>query len=288
MRSFSELIETVSSFRKKMKLAVVMAHDEETMKAVLKAKEMEIVEPVLFGNKEKMKLLADSMGVTLDVEIINTEDPIEASRMAVESVAKDDAGILMKGMVKTGELMSIFLRKEYNLRTERILSAVSVHEVPTYQKLIVISDGGMVISPNLQQRIDIVENAVFVAHSLGIEKPRVALLGTGKEDSLTAEMIILSKMFQHRSDCIVDGPITLDFALSKEAGFSDVLIVPHIEAGNILSKALVYFSHGKAAIVVAGSRVPIILTSRADGEETRFLSILLGVLIAQNGVRSNV
>jgi len=285
MRSFSELIETVSSFRKKMKLAVVMAHDEETMKAVLKAKEMEIVEPVLFGNKEKIKLLADSMGVSLDVEVINTENPIEASRMAVESVAKGDSDILMKGMVKTGELMSIFLRKEYNLRGERTLSAVSVHEVPTYQKLIVISDGGMVISPNLQQRIDTVENAVFVAHALGIEKPKVALLGTGKEDPLTVEITVLSRIFQQRNDCVVDGPVTLDVAIT---GFSDVLIAPHIEAGNILSKALVYFSHGKAAIIVAGSRVPIILTSRADGEETRFLSILLGVLIAQNGVRSNV
>ncbi|PLV55591.1 phosphate acyltransferase [Thermotoga sp. SG1] len=288
MRTFSEIIEAVHSRARGMKLAVAASHDEETMRAVLRAKEMKIVEPVLFGNKEKIKTLANSMNLMLDVEMINAEDSIEASRMAVESVAKGDADILMKGMVKTSDLMSIFLRKEYKLRTERILSAVSVHEVSTYHKLLIVSDGGMVISPNLQQRLDIVENAVLVAHTLGIEKPRVALLGTGKEDSLTAEIAILSKMFQRRSDCIVDGPFTLDAAISKETGFSDVLIVPHIEAGNILSKALVHFSHSRTAIVVVGGRVPIILTSRADGEETRFFSIVLGVLIAQNEVKSNV
>jgi phosphate butyryltransferase len=140
--------------------------------------------------------------------------------------------------------------------------------------------------------MDIVENSILVARSLGIEKPKIALLGTGDlRNPLTLEIAALSKILQQRNDCIVDGPLTLEMAISEElaskagnspiAGDADVLIVTSIEAGNILSKSLIYMARGKAAIVVVGGRVPVVLTSRADDEETRFLSIALSVLVAQ-------
>ncbi|AGL50687.1 phosphate butyryltransferase [Thermotoga maritima MSB8] len=290
MKNLLEMVELVRG--KRMKIAVGAAEDEEVLKAVARAKEEEIVDPVLFGKRKDIETLVERMNLELEAEIVHVEDPFEAVRKAVESVSRNETQILMKGKIKTSDLFSVFLKKEYGLRTGRTLSAVSVHEVPGYHKILIISDGGLVISPNLQQRMDIVENSILVARALGIEKPKIALLGTGDLKSpLTLEIAALSKIFQQRNDCIVDGPLTLDLAISEElaskagnspvAGDADILIVPSIETGNILSKSLVYMARGRAAIVVVGGRVPVVLTSRADDEETRFLSIALSVLVAQ-------
>lgn len=291
MKNLLEMVELVRG--KRMKIAVVAAEDEEVLKAVARAKEEEIVDPVLFGNRKDIEALMERMKLKLEAEIVHIDDPLEAARKAVESVSRDEAQILMKGKIKTGDLFSVFLKKEYGLRAGRTLSAVSVHEVPGYHKILIVSDGGLVISPDLQQRMDIVENSILVARALGIEKPKIALLGTGDlKNPLTLEITALSKIFQRRNDCIVDGPLTLELTINEElaskeagnspvAGDADILIVPSIEAGNILSKSLIYMARGKVATVVVGGRIPVVLTSRADDEETRFLSIALSVLIAQ-------
>ncbi|KAF2960674.1 phosphate acyltransferase [Thermotoga sp. 38H-to] len=291
MKNLLEMVELVRG--KRMKIAVVAAEDEEVLKAVARAEKEEIVNPILFGNRKDIEALMERTNLKLEAEIVHVEDPLEAARKAVESVSRDEAQILMKGKIKTGDLFSVFLKKEYGLRAGRTLSAVSVHEVPGYHKILIVSDGGLVISPDLQQRMDIVENSILVARALGIENPKIALLGTGDlKNPLTLEIAALSKIFQRKNDCIVDGPLTLELAINEElaskgvsnspvAGDADILIAPSIEAGNILSKSLIYMARGRAAIVVVGGKIPVVLTSRADNGETKFFSIALSVLVAQ-------
>lgn len=205
MKNLLEMVELVRG--KRMKIAVVAAEDEEVLKAVVRAKKEEIVDPVLFGKRKEIETLVERMNLELEAEIVHAEDHFEAVRKAVESASRNETQILMKGKIKTGDLFSVFLKKEYGLRTGRTLSAVSVHEVPGYHKILIISDGGLVISPDLQQRMDIVENSILVARSLGIEKPKIALLGTGDlRNPLTLEIAALSKILQQRNDCIVAGP----------------------------------------------------------------------------------
>ncbi|PLV60130.1 bifunctional enoyl-CoA hydratase/phosphate acetyltransferase [Thermotoga sp. KOL6] len=298
MRKLDELFDKIGSFKKTVRLAVAVGHDEDILKSVTVASEKGIVEVVLFGDAERTKSLANALNLDLKkVNLVHVEDPIVAGRMAVESISKGEADLLMKGKIKTGDLMRIFLQKEYGLRTGRTLSAVSVFELRTYHKLLIVSDGGMVISPDLQQKVDIIENAVFVAQTLEIDTPKVAIVGAievvNPKMPITLDASILSKMNERGQikNCIVDGPFAFDNAVSKEAalikginssvaGDADILIVPDIESGNILSKALIYLAGAKAATVVVGARVPVVLTSRADNDETKLFSIALGALIS--------
>ena len=296
MKKLDDFLELAQSFSRRARIAVAGAQDENVLESVRMAQKMNIVEPILYGNTEEIEKTAKFLGIKLDgMEIVHAPNLLEAGKMAVRGVAEGKAELLMKGKIKTSELMSLVLQKEYGLRTGRTLSAVSVLEVPSYHKLLIISDGGIVISPDLKQKRDIVENAVMVARTLGVDTPKVAIIGATEiaEAPSTLDAAILSKMSGRGQirGCVVDGPLSLDDAVSKKAASlkgvesyiasdADALIVPHIESGNILSKALIYLEGARAATVVVGARMPIVLTSRADSAETKLFSIALGVLIA--------
>lgn len=228
-------------------------------------------------------------------EIIDVSKDQSASK-AVE-IASKNGDLLMKGSVKTSDLMKVVLQEEYGLRMGATITMVSVFDIPTYHKLLAISDAGMIIAPTLEQKIDMINISVKVMKKLGVEKPKVAVLGAvevpNSKMSATIDAAVLSKMNDRGQikDCVIDGPFALDNAISSEAakhkgiespvaGDADILIMPDIEAGNIFYKAMVFLANAKVASVILGAKLPIVLTSRADSDETKLYSIALAASLA--------
>ena len=293
IRNFDQLIKQVASFKEKKKVAVVAAHEEHTLEAVFKAKEDNIVEPILIGCKEKIKEIMEKNNYTLEDEaIIDILDERQAAYKAVELVKENKVNSIMKGKIQTANLLKAVVDKERGIRTGRLMTHFAILEVPTYHKLLVITDGGMVMYPNLEQKKDIIQNAVDVLLSLGYEKPKVGVLAAVEKVNPkmqeTVDAAELKKMAEEGelTNCIVEGPISYDIAMNKESasikGFDspvvedvDILIPPNIATGNILAKALVYSANAKMAGIIVGAKVPIILTSRGSSSEEKYLSIVL-------------
>ncbi|MDK2886200.1 MAG: phosphate acetyltransferase [Thermosipho sp. (in: thermotogales)] len=293
MKKLSELLEKAKINGPKV-VSVAVAEDNVVLSALEKAREEGIINAILIGDKKKIEQIAVENGIDLNnYEIIDEESESEAAKTAVKLVAERKADFVMKGKIKTGDLMREVLKEEYNLRTGKTLSLVSIFEIPNYHKLLIVSDAGMTIAPSLEQKVDIINNTVFVAKkALGIEKPRVAILGAveivNSKMPATIEAAILAKMNNRKQikGCIVDGPFALDNAVSIEAakhkgiespvaGDADILIMPDIEAGNIFYKAMVFLGGARVASTIIGAKVPIALTSRADSDETKLLSLAL-------------
>ncbi|AKI98159.1 bifunctional enoyl-CoA hydratase/phosphate acetyltransferase [Kosmotoga pacifica] len=280
------------------KIAVAAAEDEIVLKAVKEAIERDLAEFVLFGDATELKKLCTNVGLSEGFKIVHAASTSEAVTAAVEAVACGKADLLMKGKIKTGELLSVYLKEEYGLRAGRTMNLVSVFEIPGFDRLLIVTDAGMVIAPSLKQKVDSIVNASKVAAALGIDNPKVAILGAievvNEKMPATIDAAILSKM-AHRNqipDVIVDGPLALDNAISEEAarhkgidspvaGKADILIMPDIEAGNIFYKAMVFLGGALVASTIMGGKAPIVLTSRADSDLTKLLSIALNVLIAK-------
>ena len=288
-----KLVERVRGRGKK--LAVAAANDDHVIEAVFKAWREKICEPILFGLKEEIvDIVRKCVPEWERPEIVDCPTG-DAGRLAVETVSKGECDFLMKGKIKTGDLMKIYLDERYGLRTGKTISMVSVMEIPGFGRPLIISDPGMVISPTLEQKVDMIEHCVRVANVLGIKMPKVAIVGAieivNPKMPITVEAAILSKMNQRGQikNCIVDGPFALDNVVSEEAarkkgiespvaGKADVLILPDIEAANILYKALVFLTKARSASTILGGKVPVVLTSRADSEETKYYSIVLSSL----------
>jgi len=282
-----------------MRMSVAVAQDVAVLKAVNEAYEAGIVDASLVGSKKEIETIASRLGIDLsNYEIIDEPEEDMAVRKAVELVHDHHCNLLMKGKVHTSHLLHSVLNKNYNLRTTRTMNHVGVFEVSTYDRLLIITDAAMVIAPTLDQKVDSIYNAEKVAHVIGINVPKVAVLGAVETVNpsmpATMEAALLAKMSDRKQikGAIVDGPFALDNAVSEEAaklkgiespvaGKADVLLVPDIESGNILYKALVFISMGKMAGTILGARVPIVLTSRADSDETKLYSIALSALVAQ-------
>ena len=295
VRHLAELVDMAKG--KGKKLVVAAAEDHVVLKAVSEARKAEIADPVLVGNKEKMEKEAEVMGLDLkDYEIVEAENELEAAKKAVEMVSKGQGDFLMKGKIKTGDLMRTVLAEEYGLRTGKVMAMVSVFEIPNFDRLLIISDAGMLIAPTLEQKVHIIEHSVSVAKVLGIELPKVAVVGAvevvNPKMPATLDAAILSKMNQRGQikGCIVDGPFALDNVVSEEAakhkgiespvaGKADIIVTPDIEAGNILYKALIFLAGAKVASVILGAKVPVVLTSRADSDESKLYSIALSSLM---------
>jgi len=293
MKKLNELLEKAKK-RGPKKVSVAVAEDEVVLNALERARKEGIINAILVGNKTKIAEIAEENNINLDnYEVIDEKSEYEAAKTAVKLVADKKADFIMKGKIKTGDLMREVLKEEYNLRTGKTLSLVSVFEIPGYHKLLVVSDAGMTIAPTLEQKVDIIKNSVLVAKmALDIEKPKVAILGAveivNPKMPATIEAAILAKMNNRNQikDCLVDGPFALDNAVSMEAakhkgiespvaGDADILIMPDIEAGNIFYKAMVFLGGAKVASTIVGARVPIALTSRADSDEVKLLSLVL-------------
>ncbi len=272
IKNFDELIEIVKQ-QPKMKLAVAAAEDEEVLLAVDEAAKLGLIDAILVGNREKILKIANELKINIDsYEVIHTDSLTDAARIAVSLVADNIADFLMKGLIGTADLLKAVLDKEKGLRGSGLLSHVMVYSVPTYHKLLFLTDGGMVTYPDLYQKVQIVNNAVKVAKAFGINPIHVAPLCAvevvNPDMQATLDAAALSKMNQRGQikDCVIDGPLALDNAISIEAakhkgivspvaGQADVLLVPNIESGNIIGKSLTYFAKAKSAGVIMGGKM---------------------------------
>lgn len=297
IKNFNELLE-IAKQKPKMRLSVAAAQDDEVLIAVDSARKLGLVEAVLVGDREKIKKIADDVLIDISAyEIVDSKNLTESARIAVSIVSKGKADFLMKGLIGTADLLKAVLDKEIGLRGPGLLSHVMVYSVPNYHKLLFLTDGGMVTYPDLTQKVQIVQNAVKVAKALGVNPIRVAPLCAvevvNPDMQATLDAAYLSKMCQRGQikDCIIDGPLALDNAISKEAakhkgiespvaGDADILLVPNIESGNLLGKSLTYFGNAKSAGIIMGAKCPIVLVSRADTHESKLYSIALGCLTA--------
>jgi len=298
IKTFKEVLEKAKHYGPK-KIAVASAAAEDVLIAVEAARSEGLVSAILVGNKKRIIEIACKKGIDLtNHEIIDKSDKDEIAKCAVELVRNNKASMLMKGMMETARILKAILNKEQGLRTNRILSHVYVLEIKSYIRLLTMTDGAMNISPDLKQKAQIIQNAIYFAHSLGIEKPKVAALGAielvNPDMQATIDAACLSKMSERGQIVggIVDGPLGFDNAISKEAaehkgiyspvsGEVDIVLVPDIESGNIFAKSLVYLAKAVPAGLLLGAKAPVVLTSRADCVQSKLYSIALGVFMSK-------
>lgn len=291
IRSFGEVVEKARGKGSK-RIVVAGAEDIEAVRAVKDAFEEGIGEGVLIGEPSKIAEVLGTIGKDNFVKnIIPVFSEEEKGHASVEEVKK--GGILLKGDIKTSTLLRAVLNKEWGLRTEKIISDVLVFEDTREEgRLVILSDGGVNVKPDFTTLLSIIENSVNVAHVLGIETPLVALLSANESVSLDMEETIIYSMIAKMNErgqiknCVVDGPLALDNAISlyaaqkkgiksSVAGNADILIVPNIVAGNLLGKAINYYAKFKNAHIIVGAKAVILIPSRADQSDVKFYSIAL-------------
>lgn len=294
-----EEILSLAEKKEKKTLAVAVAQDKAVLTAVCEAVKLNIVNAVLIGDKEKIKSIADEEKLNLsNIEIIEEKNIQKAAAKSVELVREGKAQFIMKGILNTADILRAVLNKETGIKGKGLLSHVMIYEVPTYHKLLFLTDGGMVPYPELSDKIGIVNNAVEVTHALGIDMPKVApicaveVVNPNMPATLDAAALTAMNRRGQIKGCIIDGPLALDNAISKEAaehkgiksevaGDSDILLVPNIEAGNFLGKSMTYLAKGENAGIVIGAKCPIVLVSRADSAKSKLYSIALGSVISK-------
>lgn len=297
---FQQLIEAARENvrrRGRHTIAIAGADQRESVLAASHVSHNGMARCILVGDERRIRALAAEEGVDLsDTQVVDETDPTRAALLAALKVSRGEADLLMKGRISTADFMRGALDKDAGLRTGRLLSHVAVFQMPDLKRLILLSDAGVVVAPTLEQKVEIIQNAVEVAHALGIAQPRVALLAASEvvnaKIRATVEAAILSKMADRKqiTGCLVDGPLAVDSAMSAEAarmkgldspvaGNADILVVPDIEAGNMLGKAMNYFGGGVLAGVVVGARCPLVVVSRADPEWSKEVSIALAMLV---------
>lgn len=282
-------------------VAAAVAHpcDEFSLKSVADAVEIRVIDPILTGPETRIRAAADRAGIDISgFEIVDTPHSHASAAAAVELVKEGRAECLMKGSLHTDELMGAVVARSGGLRTERRVSHCFVMDVPSYKETIIVSDAAVNIAPTLAEKADIVQNAIDLAHALKFKEIRVAILSAmetvNPKVNSTIEAAALCKMADRKqiTGAMLDGPLALDNAISMEAaeikkidspvaGRANVLIVPDLEAGNMMAKSLSFLANADAAGIVLGARVPIILTSRADSVLTRLASCAVAALVAQ-------
>ncbi|MCQ1531507.1 phosphate butyryltransferase [Lutispora saccharofermentans] len=297
IKAFDEIVKSAKNKGPKT-LAVAVAQDAEVLTAVNTAKDLGIAEAILVGDKGEILKAAGNCGVELaKFTIIDEKDKTEACRKAVSLIDEGKAHIVMKGLVDTAIILKAVLAEEAGLRTGNVLSHVAVFEVNGYDRLFIVTDAAMNIAPNLEQKKQIIENAVKVAHAMGNEEPKVAVLAAVEkvnpkmQATLDADALTEMNSKGEIRGCQIAGPFALDNAVSAEAarhkgidhpvaGHADILMVPQIEAGNMLYKSMVFFAKAQNAGIIVGAKVPIVLTSRADSDIAKLNSIAIGVLMS--------
>lgn len=281
-----------------MRTAIVHPCNGDAIQAVLEATEEGLITPVLIGPAHKIHAAADAVGLSIaGIELENTEHSHAAAERAACLAATGKVEALMKGSLHTDELLGAVIAPQSGLRTERRISHVYVLDVPTYPKPLIITDAAINIAPTLLHKRDICQNAIDLLHLLGVEEPLVAILAAietidpAMQATLDAAALTVMAKRGQITGARVDGPLAFDNAISLDAarikeivspvaGRADILVVPNLEAGNMLAKQLIYLAAADAAGLVLGARVPIILTSRADSLKVRLASISLAKLAA--------
>lgn len=276
-------------------LAVAAAEDEPVIEAILAAKALGLVTPILYGDETRIRQL---LGDASDIEIVPCASPEEAAHLACQAADEGRADMILKGLLETKTLLKEVLSKDFDLKRSPVLSHVMIYDVPTYHKLLLTTDGGMVAYPTLEQKVELVKNAVQVAHKLGNELPKVAAACAVEKVNDRMPCTLDARALQTMNEtgeltgCLIQGPLALDGAISREAaghkgitgevaGDADIILVPNIEAGNIMGKTLSYFAGAVNAGIIMGAKVPVLLVSRADTAQAKLYSILLGALVSQ-------
>ncbi|MGI6326204.1 MAG: phosphate acyltransferase [Saccharofermentanales bacterium] len=294
--NFQQIIDEIQRSSLTKRLAVAAAHDEQTLEAVFRARRDRIVEPLLFGEPEKIKAISRKLGESIaDEAIFPAVDDAEAARLAVAAIRDNRSDILMKGKLDTAVILKAVVNREHGLGKDRIMSMLVFHEMPSYPKLLAVTDGGMCLYPTLEEKKQILINAVEMMTLMGYKNPKVGVLAAIEKvnpkmpETVDADQLKQMNIRGEITDCIVEGPISYDLAMSRESaaikGFSspvvgdvDLLVVPEITTGNVLGKCLVYSAGAKMAGIVVGARVPIVLTSRGARSEEKYRSLVLAAL----------
>lgn len=296
-KNFDDLLSRLKEVPIK-KVAVAVAQDEPVLEAIKEATENNIAQAILVGDKQQIHEIAKKIDLDLsDYEIMDIKDPKKATLEAVKLVSSGHADMLMKGLVDTATFLRSVLNKEVGLRTGKLMSHVAVFDIEGWDKLLFLTDAAFNTYPELKDKVGMINNAVVVAHSCGIEVPNVAVVCpvevVNENMPSTVDAALLAKMSDRGQfrGCVVDGPFALDNAISEEAahhkgvkgevaGKADILLLPNIETANVMYKTLTYFSKSRNGGLLVGTSAPVILTSRADSFETKVNSIALAALVA--------
>ncbi len=295
-KTFDEVLSKVKQGKIRT-VAVAVAQDEPVLEAVKAAKEQGIANAILVGDEKAIKEIAKQINMNLEgFEIVHEENIVKAALKAVELVSTGKADMVMKGLIDTANFLRAVLNKEIGLRTGKLMSHVAVFEIPKYDRLIFMTDAAFNMYPDIKAKIDIINNSVSVAKAIGVDMPKVAPICAvevvNPDMPATIDASILSKMNDRGQikGCVVDGPFALDIALSMEAakhkkvggqvaGQADIMLLPNIEAANVMYKTLTYTTESKNGGLLVGTSAPVIVTSRADSFETKLNSIALAALV---------
>ena len=282
----------------KVVLSVAAAHDEEVLLAIKSAAQMDIIVPILVGQEQKIRQIAEEIKFDLDgIKIIDKETIEECAETAVKLVYSKEADFVMKGLLDTSVILKAVLNKEWGLRTDSLLSHVMIYEVGFYHKLLVLTDGGMNIAPDYDQKVKILKNAIKATEPLGLDNIKVAALAAKEKVNLKMQATVDAKALEDAckqgefgDNVIVEGPLAFDLAVSEEAckikGFKtevggdvDIMLMPTIEVGNGIGKSFTYAAGAKSAGIIMGAKAPIVLVSRADSHESKLYSIAYGAIV---------
>lgn len=297
LKTFDEVIEKACQYGPK-RLSVAVSQAEDVMTAVEQARVKGLINGILIGDKEQTISVCKRLKINpSNYEIIDERDKTEAARTAVKLVHQRQAELLMKGMLGTARILKAVLDKEIGLRGERLLSHAYILKVKNYNRLLVMTDCAVNIAPNLEQKVQIVQNVINFCHCLEIQVPKVAVLAAvelvNPDMQATIDAACLSKMVERGqiTGGILDGPLAFDNTISKNAalhkgitspvsGEVDAVLVPNIESGNIFAKALVYLADAEPAGILLGTKAPVVLVSRSDTAVSKVRSIALGILMS--------
>ncbi len=292
IKNFAELVEMAKT-KKTRRIAVAAAADKPVLMALKEAMADNIVVPVLVGNKEEILSIGCDIDFNFEgVEIYAENNPKKSAVKAVELIRDNKADILMKGLVSSGDFLKAILNKEKGLRKSGTLSHVAFFESPHYHKLLGLTDAAMNVEPEFNEKVAILNNAVEAFHKLGIDKPKVAVIGAVETvnpkmtPSTDAALMTMMNRRNQITGCIVDGPLALDNAVSAEAahhkgiesevaGEVDLICTPDIYSANVMYKTLNFLGGAISAAVIMGATVPVVLTSRSDTEQSKMMSIAL-------------
>ena len=291
--SLSDIQNAVLSLKKRKKLVLAAAEDVHALEAVCQAKIKGIIEPILIGDEKKIHEIAISSKISLDgIEIHNEVNKISAVEKSVRMIKSGEADILMKGKVGTAVLLKGILNKEWGMRKGKLLSHFALFEIPAYHKLLALTDVAINMTPDLKDKVSILENSVAFMNGLGWKEPKIAVIAAVEvvNEAMPATLDAYNlKMMAEKGDirnCKMDGPMALDSAVNKDSavqkgispdigGDADLLLFPQLESGNVTYKTLAFLAGGSAASVVLGATAPVVLTSRADSNESKLNSIIL-------------
>lgn len=298
LASFEQVYD-IAKNGKPAPVAVAFAHEEHILETIKQALELKMIEPHLVGKIDLIKKVATKIGLNLDrISLYEADTEFAAAYLAAKLANEDRVKFIMKGFLNSTPFLRGVLHKDFQLRTDKLLSHLSIFEIPNQNRLIYMSDGGINIEPNTNQKEQIIQNAVSFLRLIGMAEPRIAILSANELINEKMKVTLEAQELVERGNkgafgnVLIEGPLPLDLAISKESlktkgiesklnGEADFFLVPTIEAGNILGKSITYFANGKMAGIVLGAKIPLILNSRSDSIEAKLASIALAVLAVQ-------